>query len=158
MEAADHRGARPISARPCSLPHLRGGAAAVAALAQCGFDAAASSSCWWEFRAAWIDEDAARVEALGEVIALAEPPSGPRPATERARRRALMLAAHYAPLWMMTLGFEAGFEAEVAAVNARRREHPSSSPGRRRGWSRLRGRRSRCSRAAAGRRLGSCWR
>jgi len=92
--------------------------AAVAALAQCGFDAAASSSCWWDFRAAWIDEDAARVEALGEVIALTEPPSGPRRATERARRRALVLAAHYAPLWMMTLGFEAGFEAEVAAVKA----------------------------------------
>ena len=103
--------------------------AAIAALAQCGFDAAASSSCWWDFRAAWIDEDAARVEALGEVIALTEPPSGPRPATERARRRALMLAAHYAPLWMMTLGFEAGFEAEVAAVNARRREQPELFAG-----------------------------
>jgi starch synthase (maltosyl-transferring) len=98
--------------------------AAVAALAPCGFDAAASSSCWWDLRAAWIDEDAARVSALGEVIALTEPPSGPRPGTERARRRALMLAAHYAPLWMMTLGFEAGIEAEVAAVNARRRERP----------------------------------
>src|SRR5271155_323310 len=103
--------------------------AAVAALAQCGFDAAASSSCWWDFRAAWIDEDAARVEALGEVIALTEPPSGPRRATERARRRALVLAAHYAPLWMMTLGFEAGFEAEVAAVNARRREQPELFAG-----------------------------
>ena len=56
---------------------------AVAALAQCGFDAAASSSCWWDFRAAWIDEDAARVEALGEVIALTEPPS------DRARRRSV---------------------------------------------------------------------
>jgi starch synthase (maltosyl-transferring) len=103
--------------------------AAVAALAQCGFDAAASSSCWWDFRAAWIDEDAARVEALGEVIALTEPPFGPRPATERARRRALVLAAHYAPLWMMTLGFEAGFEAEVAAVNERRREQPELFAG-----------------------------
>ncbi len=103
--------------------------AAITALAQCGFDAAASSSCWWDFRAAWIDEDAARVEALGEVIALTEPPSGPRPMTERARRRALMLAAHYAPLWMMTLGFEAGFEAEVAAINARRREQPELFAG-----------------------------
>ncbi len=103
--------------------------AAVAALAQCGFDAAASSSCWWDFRSAWIDEDAAQVEALGEVIALTEPPSGPRPETERARRRALALAAHYAPLWMMTLGFEAGFDAEVAAVNARRREQPELFAG-----------------------------
>ena len=103
--------------------------AAVAALAQCGFDAAASSSCWWDFRAAWIDEDAARVAALGEVIALTESPSGPRPATERERLRALVLAAHYAPLWMMTLGFEAGFEAEVAAVNARRREQPELFAG-----------------------------
>ena len=103
--------------------------AAVAALAQCGFDAAASSSCWWDFRAAWIDEDAARVAALGEVIALTESPSGPRPATERERLRALVLAAHYAPLWMMTLGFEAGFEAEVAAVNARRRKQPELFAG-----------------------------
>ena len=103
--------------------------AAVVALAQSGFDAAASSSCWWDFRSAWIDEDAARIEALGEVIALAEPPSGPRPTTERARRRALALAAHYTPLWMMTLGFEAGFEAEVAAVNARRREQPELFAG-----------------------------
>src|SRR5271170_6476509 len=53
--------------------------AAIAGLSECGFDAAASSSCWWDFRAAWIDEDAARVAALGEVIALTEPPSGPRP-------------------------------------------------------------------------------
>ena len=103
--------------------------AMVAGLSECGFDAAASSSCWWDFRAAWIDEDAARVAALGEVIALTEPPSGPRPGTERARRRALMLAAHYAPLWMMTLGFEAGIEADVAAVNARRREKPELFAG-----------------------------
>ncbi len=116
MEAADRGGARFLAFTYGATP------AAVAALAQCGFDAAASSSCWWDLRAAWIDEDAARVEALGEVIALAEPPSGPRPATERAKRRALMLAAHYAPLWMMTLGFEAGFEAEVTALNARRLE------------------------------------
>jgi len=103
--------------------------AMVAGLSECGFDAAASSSCWWDFRAAWIDEDAARVAALGEVIALTEPPSGPRPGTERARRRAVMLAAHYAPVWMMTLGFEAGIEAEVAAVNARRHEQPELFAG-----------------------------
>jgi starch synthase (maltosyl-transferring) len=101
----------------------------VAGISACGFDAAASSSCWWDFRAAWIDEDAARVGALGEVIALTEPPSGPRPGTERAKLRALMLAAHYAPLWMMTLGFEAGIEAEVTAVNARRREQPELFAG-----------------------------
>jgi starch synthase (maltosyl-transferring) len=103
--------------------------AMVAGLSECRFDAAASSSCWWDFRAAWIDEDAARVAALGEVIALTAPPSGPRPGTERARQRALILAAHYAPLWMMTLGFEAGIEAEVAAVNARRREQPELFAG-----------------------------
>ena len=103
--------------------------AMVAGLSECGFDAAASSSCWWDFRAAWIDEDAARIAALGEVVALTEPPSGPRPGTERARRRALMLAAHYAPLWMMTLGFEAGVEGDVAAVNARRREEPELFAG-----------------------------
>ena len=102
---------------------------AVDALRQCGFDGAGSSSCWWDFRSPWIDEDAARVEALGAVIALTEPPSGSRPETERARLRAFSLAAHYAPLWMMTLGFEAGLEAEVAAVNALRRKQPELFAG-----------------------------
>ena len=102
---------------------------AVAALAGCGFDAAASSSCWWDFRAGWVDDDAARVQALGEVIALTEPPFGSRPATERERRRALWLAAHYAPIWMMPLGFEVGLEAEVGRLNARRGEEPELFAG-----------------------------
>jgi len=104
----------------------------LAGLAPCGFDAAASSSCWWDFRGGWIDDDAARVGALGPVMALAEPPSGPR-AEGRARSRALLLAAHYAPVWLMRLGFEAGLESEIARCNARRRAEPglfAGSPAR----------------------------
>ncbi len=61
------------------------------------------------FRSPWIDEDAARVVALRAVIA--SPSLLPGLARRRSRRlRAFSLAAHYAPLWMMTLGFEAGLE------------------------------------------------
>src|SRR5271166_302113 len=127
MEAADRGGARPVSGDLVPCLHLRGDArggrrARAMRLRRRGLLILLVGSSRG-------NEDAARVEALGEVIALAEPPSGPRPATERARRRALMLAAHYAPLWMMPLGFEAGFEAEVAAVNARRREQPELFAG-----------------------------
>ena len=114
----------------CFLAFTYGAAPqAISALAPCGFDAAASSSCWWDFRARWIDDDAARVGALGQVIALPEPPSEPGLQYERAKRRALLLASHYAPLWMMTLGYESGLEAEVAALNARRREQPELFAG-----------------------------
>ncbi len=103
---------------------------ALAGLVPCGFDAAASSSCWWDFRAGWIDEDAAAVAALGAVIAMPEPPRGPPAADPSERRRALLLAAHYAPLWMMRIGFEAADLApETARLNARRRAQPALFAG-----------------------------
>ena len=103
---------------------------ALADLAPCGFDAAASSSCWWDFRAGWIDEDARRVGALGAVIALSEPPRAAHAADPRERRRALILAAHYAPLWMTRIGFEcADLARETAHLNAHRREQPALFAG-----------------------------
>jgi starch synthase (maltosyl-transferring) len=115
---------------------------ALGLLAPCGFDAAASSSCWWDFRAGWIDEDAARLAAFGPVIAMPEPPGSPPDspigsppiADPRARRRALLLAAHYAPIWMMRIGFEAADLApdlalETARLNASRHAHPALFAG-----------------------------
>ncbi|MGH7081936.1 MAG: hypothetical protein ACREFV_05650, partial [Acetobacteraceae bacterium] len=105
------------------LAFTHGGAPeAVAGLVGCGFDGAASSSCWWDFRAGWIDEDAARVEALGPVMALAEPLFGARAAAMgtnsieagRASRRALSLAVHYAHTWLMPMGFEFGAATPLA--------------------------------------------
>ncbi|MGH7081565.1 MAG: maltotransferase domain-containing protein, partial [Acetobacteraceae bacterium] len=105
------------------LAFTHGGAPeAVAGLVGCGFDGAASSSCWWDFRAGWIDQDAARVEALGPVMALAEPLFGDRAAAmgtnaieaERASRRALSLAVHYAHAWLMPMGFEFGAATPLA--------------------------------------------
>ena len=98
-------------------------------LAPCGFDAAAASSCWWDFRAGWLDQDAARAAALGAVIALPFPP-GEQPHRDVAeRRRAIAFAGHYAPLWMMELGLANGLEPEVAAINTRRRAEPALFAG-----------------------------
>jgi starch synthase (maltosyl-transferring) len=94
---------------------------AIAGLVGCGFDAGSSSSCWWDFRSAWLDDDAARVAALGKVLALPEPLFGTRAAAtgddavaaQRAARRALQLAAHYGHAWMMPMGFEFGASAPL---------------------------------------------
>lgn len=97
------------------------GPAAIAGLSCCGFDFCASSSCWWDFRAGWIDEDADRVGAVGAVMALPEPLYGPRAASQgkdageagQASRRALTLAAHYGAGWLMPMGFEYGATAAL---------------------------------------------
>jgi starch synthase (maltosyl-transferring) len=101
------------------------GPEALAGLAGCGaagrgFDFAASSSCWWNFRAGWLDEDAARITAIAPAMATPEPLFGARaaadPDIERASlasRRALALAAHYAPGFLMPMGFEYGAEAPM---------------------------------------------
>ena len=62
----------------------------VEALAACGFDAAFSSSAWWDFRAPWLAEEAARLRAYGAVVALASTP-GPTSATapDNSRRECL---------------------------------------------------------------------
>ena len=102
----------------------------ISRLAACGFDAAAASSCWWDYRAGWLDEDTERVSALGAVVAFAFPP-GEQPHRDVAeRRRAVTFAAHYAPVWMMELDLAQGLESEVAAINARRRAEPDLFAGR----------------------------
>ncbi|MDO9406354.1 MAG: alpha-1,4-glucan--maltose-1-phosphate maltosyltransferase [Polaromonas sp.] len=67
--------------------------ARVASLAGCGFDAAVSSSAWWDFRASWLADEATRLRAFGAVIALAGPP-GQRAATGLDAHRAALERAH----------------------------------------------------------------
>ncbi|HET9148614.1 MAG TPA: maltotransferase domain-containing protein, partial [Acetobacteraceae bacterium] len=87
----------------------------LAGLAGCGFDYAASSSCYWDFRAGWLNEDADRITAIAPSIATPEPLFGARAATDAdlarramASRRALALAAHYGSALLVPMGFEFG--------------------------------------------------
>jgi starch synthase (maltosyl-transferring) len=102
--------------------------AAIAALHGCGFDFCVSSSCWWNFRDSWLSDDAERLAALAPAIAIAAPP-GANAWPEAARRRALALAAFYAPAWLMEAGFQTGenfdLSEDVKTLNALRRDHPS---------------------------------
>jgi starch synthase (maltosyl-transferring) len=94
-----------------------------------GFDFSFSSSCWWDYRASWLNDDAFRMGKLGPSVALATPPKTVWPVEEHARRRALFLAATYAAGWMMPAGFEAGNDydlaGDVASLNALRHNHRS---------------------------------
>ena len=99
-------------------------------LSACGFDAAVASSCWWDFRAGWLDEDAERAAALGAVIACPFPPGEQTDRNVAERRRAITFAGHYAPLWLMDLDLAKDLEPEVAAINARRRTEPELFAGR----------------------------
>jgi starch synthase (maltosyl-transferring) len=102
---------------------------AMSRLAPCGFDAAVSSSCWWDFHAGWLDEDTARVAALGTVIALPFPPGDDTDPGVPRKRRAITFAGHYAPLWMVDLDRFVGLEPEIAAINAKRRAEPELFAG-----------------------------
>ena len=85
---------------------------AIAAVAGAGFDHAFSSSAWWDFKAGWLNEDAARIAAIGPAIAMTEPPQdfrcGDLDAEGAASRRALQFAAVYAPVLLVPMGFEYG--------------------------------------------------
>jgi starch synthase (maltosyl-transferring) len=102
--------------------------AAIAALHGCGFDFCFSSSCWWNFLDSWLTDDAERLAALAPAIALAAPP-GTETWAEPARRRALSLAAFYAPAWLMEAGFHKteifDLSDTVQSLNAQRRDHPT---------------------------------
>jgi starch synthase (maltosyl-transferring) len=73
-----------------------------------GFDFSFSSSCWWDFRAGWLNGDAQRISKIGPAIALATPPKTVWPTSTIERQRAIMFAACYAPGWLMPAGFEIG--------------------------------------------------
>ena len=100
---------------------------AIADLANSGFDYSFSSSCWWDFRAGWLNDDAARIAKIGPAIALTNPIGGSSESTEQTRRRALSFAALYGAGWLMPMGFEHGgkdpattfdLTSEITALNA----------------------------------------
>ncbi len=106
-------------------------AQAVAKLHDAGFDYGFSSSCWWDFRSAWINDDAARIARIGPAIALTNPLDEAFSQNAAAHRRALRFAAIYGAGWLMPMGFQLGGEAgaeydlteDVLALNQLRREN-----------------------------------
>ncbi|WP_036140779.1 maltotransferase domain-containing protein [Luteibacter sp. 9135] len=86
----------------------------LAALAGAGFDAVVSSANWWDFRAPWFADEAARLAAVAPALACVEEPFGPRfgeqmgehNQLEHAHQRAIAFAATSPGGWMMPMGFE----------------------------------------------------
>ena len=103
-----------FGATPAEISTLRG----------LDFDFAVSSSCWWDFSASWLNEDAARISQIGPAIAWAAPP-GSKGWTPTAAIRALRFAASYAPGWLVEMGFlsapRGDLRAEMVRLNALRR-------------------------------------
>ncbi len=97
-------------------------------MAECGFSLITSSSCFWDFSASWLNADSARIAAIAPALALAAPPRGLAP-DQTAARRALRLAASFAPGWLMEAGFQQGdgfdLSDEVRSLNALRAELPA---------------------------------
>ncbi len=87
---------------------------AVASLIDAGFDLTVSSSCFWDFRAPWIDEDHDRIAAVAPAIAMAMAPTreaavdwdDPHHAAEW--RRALRFAGSLGHGWILPMGVEFG--------------------------------------------------
>ena len=93
LHGLDAGAVRPLPCQNCSMPV---------------FDYGFSSSCWWDFKSAWLNEDAARIGRIGPAIALTNPLNEAFPESEAAHRRALIFAATYAAGWLMPLGFQLG--------------------------------------------------
>jgi len=106
-------------------------------LAGRGFDYAASSLPWWNFKASWWAEETHRLTAVAPLLMSPEAPFGARLAAERtdraaarqSSRRALRFAALSGAAWMMPMGFEHGAmhhmssstgEADLAEAQRRR--------------------------------------
>jgi len=106
-------------------------ASRVEALAACGFDAAFSSSAWWDFRAPWLAEETARLRAYGAVVALAGVPAqaSASPLDSSQRERLCWLAALTADSMLLTgedLGATPGQvpPAQRALALCRETRHP----------------------------------
>jgi starch synthase (maltosyl-transferring) len=97
--------------------------AEISALRGVDFDFGVSSSCWWNFSEAWLNEDAARISGIGPAIAWAAPP-GSAGWARTAAIRALRFAATYAPGWLVEMRFLSapGYDLrdEVVRLNALR--------------------------------------
>ncbi|TCV97316.1 alpha-1,4-glucan:maltose-1-phosphate maltosyltransferase [Luteibacter rhizovicinus] len=86
----------------------------LAALAGAGFDATVSSSSWWDFRAPWFAQEAARLDVVAPALACPEVPFatrlgdaiGEENQRERAYHRAIDFSVASPAGWMMPMGFE----------------------------------------------------
>ena len=99
---------------------------AIGCLRHAGFDYGFSSSCWWDFKSGWLNDDAGRIAGLAPAIALTHPPGQGFSGNAAARRRALHFAAAYCAGWLMPMGFEdaadlPGLADEIAACNKLRK-------------------------------------
>jgi starch synthase (maltosyl-transferring) len=63
------------------------------AVADCGFDGAFSSSAWWDFQSAWLQQECDRLRAFGSLIALAARPKSHAASASPGDMRWLALAA-----------------------------------------------------------------
>ncbi len=101
----------------------------IASLASCGFDFCFSSSCWWDFKSAWLDDERRRLEMFAPAIALATPPNAAWPTEPSFRLRAINLAAFYASGWLMPMGFQycgkEDLSEQVIGLNRLRRQYPA---------------------------------
>jgi starch synthase (maltosyl-transferring) len=95
---------------------------AVAGLAGAGFDFCFSSAGWWDCRAAWLNDDTRRLQAVAPIITMPAPPDAAF-WPELRRLRALRIAACHAQGWMVEAGFEAGLEEEILVLNNLRNQH-----------------------------------
>ena len=107
-------------------------AEAVAKLRNAGFDYGFSSSCWWDFKSAWLNDDAARIARIAPAIALTNPLDEGFADDKAAHLRALMFAATYGAGWLMPMGFQLGrghggaeydLTGDVLALNKLRKEN-----------------------------------
>jgi starch synthase (maltosyl-transferring) len=100
--------------------------AQLTAIEDIGFSFCTASSCFWDFRSSWLNDDAARGEKIAPAVALAAPLGATAP-SEHAVCRALRFSATYAAAWLLdaTFCFRAGFELadEIRTLNALRLEH-----------------------------------
>ena len=95
-------------------------------LADAGFSFATSSSCYWDFSAAWLNADSMRLGRIAPLIALASPPNAAM--GERSLHRALKFSAAFAPAWLVDAATLPDYPAlleEIRALNAMRRENPN---------------------------------
>jgi len=104
--------------------------AAVGSLGSCGFDFVFSSSCWWDFKSAWLDEEADRLATVAPVIALVAPPNAVWSALRSHRQRSLHLAAFYGAGWLMQAGFQnigdEGLSDQIVQLNSLRHQHATA--------------------------------
>lgn len=99
---------------------------AIASIANVGFDFSFSSSCWWDFKAAWLADDAKRMSLVGPQIALVAAPNVKWPTNFHERRRLVRFAATYGSGWLMPAGFQGDdLGEEVALLNRLRSENPA---------------------------------